>query len=126
MRNLFLTLIITLSALSSLHAQKVRIKGSSVFIDTTECLKLLAEPTHITYYNLSGEALFILKFAKHYGKPYTEVIFLNEGISFTSVSYTFTKKLLVKKMTEHGVINDCKLDAKKAEVFALTFQEPLW
>ncbi len=118
--------IATTFLMPELSAQETKVKKGIGYVDGRECLKVIGEATNVTYSSLAGDELIILKYLEYRGDRYTEIIFLNEEFSFTCTSYGFTKKLLFKKLVEHGVIADCKLDAEKARNFALKYHENIW
>ncbi len=127
MKNIALALLLMLFGLSTqLKAQQTKIKKNIAYVDGTECLKVKSEATNVTYSNLEGDEIIILKYLEYRGDRYTEIIFLNEEISFTCTSYGFTKKLLFKKLVEHGVISNCEVDEEKARNFALKYHENIW
>ncbi|WP_236554692.1 hypothetical protein, partial [Flavobacterium sp. 9AF] len=54
---------------------------------------------------------------------YNKIIFLDKKLSFTSKSYIFTKKLLIKKLLADKTLNECKLDSEKVEKFVMKYDE---
>src|SRR5690242_10627958 len=107
-------------------SQDFDIKKNSVWIDGKECLKINdSDPNNVSFYDLQGNELFFLKFIHNsiYGSLYTKITFLDQKLSFTSKSYIFTKKLLLKKLLGDNVITDCKLDPAKVERFVLKYDE---
>tara|TARA_R110002012_G_scaffold321969_1_gene552943 strand:- start:75251 stop:75454 length:204 start_codon:yes stop_codon:yes gene_type:complete len=51
------------------------------------------------------------------------VTFLEQKISFTSKTYIFTKKDLIKKLIQSKVLVDCNLIEDKIENFVLKYDE---
>src|SRR5689334_1342032 len=81
-------------------SQDFDIKKNSIWIDGKECLKINdSDPNNISFYDLQGNELFFLKFIHNsiYGSVYTKITFFDPKLSFTSKSYIFTKKILLKK-----------------------------
>ncbi|MFN8283784.1 MAG: hypothetical protein U0U67_11260 [Chitinophagales bacterium] len=106
-------------------SQEIDIKKGIVFIDGKECLKVNSDPNNVAFSDLQGNEIIFLKFIhdSKYASLYVKVTFLDQKISFTSKSYIFTKKLLIKKLLEDGTLTDCKIVSEKAERFVLKYDE---
>ena len=57
------------------------------------------------------------------GGLYTKVIFVEQKKSFTSKSYIFNKKLLIKKLLSNKVLKDCEINQNKIEKFLIKYDE---
>lgn len=120
-------MIITVSVffVSFVNAQKVKIKKNTVYVDGIECLKISGDSNNVSFSDINGNELFFLKFIHNsrYTSLYTKVTFFEEDMSFTSSSYIFTKKLLIKKLTSDGTLKDCKLISEKVKRFVQKYDE---
>ncbi len=122
-------IIITCSFLliSSLgFSQEIKIDNDIVSIDGKECLKINdSDPNNVSILDLNNNEIVFLKFIRNskYAPLYTKITFLDQKLSFTSKSYIFTKKLLLKKLLSDKTLNDCKLDPEKVEKFVLKYDE---
>lgn len=120
---------LSLIFLVSLHvnAQKIQYKDGSVTVDGTECLTYTKGPTHVEVTTLDGNHTVLLKYIRTGEGPngglYYKIIFVQQQKSLTTRSYNFTKKLLVKKLMQSNVLNDCKIDESKIDRFILTYDE---
>ncbi|MBV7267980.1 hypothetical protein [Winogradskyella luteola] len=119
--------IITMSVffVSFVNAQKIKIKKNTVYVDGKECLKISGDSNNVSFSDMSGNELFFLKFIHNspYVSLYTKVTFFEEDMSFTSSSYVFTKKLLIKKLVSDGTLKDCKLISEKLKRFVQKYDE---
>jgi len=122
MKKLIFIAFLSLMAFT-VNAQKVKIKKGIVYVDGKECLKVGGDANNVSFSTLDGEEIIFLKFIRKYGDLYNKVVFLDQKISFTSTSYIFGKKLLIKKLLEDGTLKDCGLVADKVERFAMKFDE---
>lgn len=107
-------------------SQKVSIKKDIIYVDEKECLKITSsDANNVSISDLDGNEIIFLKFIHHsrYGAVYNKVTFLEQNLSFTSQSYIFTKKLLISKLVESKVLNNCKLDPDKVKTFVLKYDE---
>lgn len=106
-------------------SQEIKFKDDIVLIDGKECLKIGGDSNNVSISDLEGNEIIFLKFihGSKYGPLYNKITFLDKKLSFTSKSYIFTKKLLIKKLLADKTLNDCKLDAEKVEKFVLKFDE---
>jgi hypothetical protein len=123
MMKIILTLALAFFVISLAHAQKIKITDDIVYVDGTECLKLSGDASSISFHNLEGDEIIFLKYAKKYGKLYNKVVFIDQEVSFTSQSYAFTRKNLIKKMIEDGTLTNCQLNPEKAKKFAMKYDE---
>jgi hypothetical protein len=124
MKKIFLSIAIILLATIA-KTQSIKIKNNIVFIDGVECLKVNNDPNNVAIMDLSGNELIFIKFIhdSKYGSLYNKITFLDQKLSFTSKSYIFTKKLLLKKLLEDKTLENCKLNPGKVEKFVLKFDE---
>lgn len=106
-------------------SQEVKIKNDIVSIDGKECLKIGGDVNNVSISDLEGNEIIFLKFihGSKYGALYNKVTFLNQKLSFTSMSYIFSKKLLIKKLLADKTLIDCKLDSEKVEKFVMKYDE---
>lgn len=106
-------------------SQDIDIKKGMVLIDGKECLKVNSDPNNVAFSDLEGNEIIFLKFIhdSKYASLYVKITFLNQKASFTSKSYIFTKKLLLKKLLEDGTLTDCKLVSEKVEKFIMKYDE---
>jgi len=121
-----LTLLFIFMYVGIIHAQKVKFKDDVVLIDGIECLKYDSEAKNVMIMGIDDKQTIILKYI---GQPqidlYTKVVFVEQNKSFTSKSYIFTKKDLVKKLIKNGVLNSCKFDESKIDKFILRYDESI-
>lgn len=111
---------------SSSFAQKIEIKKRSIYVDDKECLQLRdGDPNNVSMLDLQGNEIIFLKFVHNtrYGSLYNKVVFPQQGLSFTSRSYIFTRKLLLHKLIGDGTLTDCHIDAEKLKRFILKYDE---
>ena len=112
-------------SVSFVSAQKIKIKKNTVYVDGNECLTISGNSNNVSFSDMDGNELFFLKFIHNsrYASLYTKVTFFEEDLSFTSASYVFTKKLLIKKLVSDGTLKDCKLISKKVKRFIQKYDE---
>ena len=126
MKNTFLTLSIILLSYSG-FSQEIKIDKDVISVDGKECLKIGADSdsNNVTIVDSEGKEIIFLKYIHNskYGMLYNKITFLNQKISFTSKSYIFTKKLLIKKLIAENLLISCKLDEAKVEKFVLKYDE---
>jgi hypothetical protein len=124
MNKLFFTLLFALIG-TTVFAQEIDIKDDIVTIDGKQCLKIGGGANNVSIMDMEGNEIVFLKFihGSKYGKVYNKITFLEQKVSFTSQSYIFTKKLLIKKLVQDKTLSDCKLDPDKVEKFALKMDE---
>lgn len=127
MKKVILALILLIFTVD-LKAQEVQLKKGVAFVDGKECLKYNgADPNHIEISTLDGGQTILLKFIRtgvgQNGGLYTKVIFVEQNKSFTSRSYIFTKKILINKLLEDGVIKNCQIEATAIDKFVLKYDE---
>jgi len=113
-----------------IQAQKIQFKKGIVLIDGKECLKYdNSDPNNVVISNLEGTQTIYLKFIRpevgHNCGLYTQIIFVEQNKSFTSSSYIFTKRLLIKKFLKNGIINDYKFDVSKIDKFIMRYDESI-
>lgn len=121
-------LFLMLASIGVLQAQKVKFEKRSVFIDDVKCLKYDAsDPNNVMISDLEGKQTIYLKFIRtgvgHNGGLYTKIVFAEQKKSFTSQSYIFTRKLLVKKMIKDELIKNCTFDESKMDKFIMRYDE---
>ncbi|MXS71006.1 hypothetical protein GSF70_07230 [Flavobacteriaceae bacterium W22] len=116
---LFLTLGILI------FSQKVTIKKDIVYLDAKECLKITGDSNNVSFIDLNGNEIIFLKFVHNsrYGSLYNKITFLDQSLTLTSQSYIFGKKLLIEKLLESKVLNNCKLDEEKIKTFIMKYDE---
>lgn len=124
MKKSLLTLSLCLISFVS-FSQEVKIKNNIVFIDGIECLKISGDVNNVSILDLEGNEIMFLKFIHNskYGSLYNKVVFLDKKLSFTSMSYIFTTKLLIKKLVADKTLSECKLNPEKVERFVMKYDE---
>jgi hypothetical protein len=125
MKVKFLSLMFLLVGILT-FSQKVSIKKDIIYLDEKECLKITSsDPNNVSIADLDGNEIIFLKFIHNsrYGSVYNKVTFLEQNLTFTSQSYVFNKKLLISKLVDSKVLNNCKLDSDKLKTFVLKYNE---
>lgn len=123
-KSILLALILLISLVS--FGQDINFKKGIISIDGKECLKYDSDSNNVTYQNLKGEDIMILKFMRPDGTQeslYTKVIFIESHQEFTSKSYIFTKKVLIEKLLKSNTLVNCNLDEEKVRTFVLKYDE---
>jgi hypothetical protein len=107
------------------NAQNIKIKKGIVYVDDKECLTIGGDPNNVSFYDLNDNEIIFLKFIRDskYGSLYTKITFLESKQSFTSKSYIFSKKLLIKKLIQDKTLENCLLIPEKVERFVLKYDE---
>lgn len=121
MKNFLTTLLFLMSI--SLFSQEVDFKKGIVYIDGKECLKYESETNNVSFQDLNGNDIMVLKFLREYGTVYTEVIFFESKKRFSSRTYIFTKKSLIEKLIKSNTLFDCKIDTDKVKIFVQKYDE---
>lgn len=68
-----------------------------IYVDGTECLTTDGYPINTSFYDADGEEIIFMKYLDDkYGETYVKVTFLEQKITFTSQSYIYTRKMLIK------------------------------
>jgi len=120
-------LVIFLLGISFLgFGQEIDFKKGIISIDGKECMKYDSDANTVTFQNLNGDDIMILKFMRPDGSQaslYTKVIFIESRQEFTSQNYIFTKKSLVEKLIKSKAIVDCVLNEEKVASFILKYDE---
>ncbi len=120
-------LVLMLSLLfSSSFGQDIDFKKGVVIINGKECMKMSKEDAvSISFTDMEGNDMIFLRFIHNskFGKLYNKVTFIDQKISFTSQSYIYTKKLLIKKLIINNVIQDCRINVESLEKFILKYDE---
>ena len=120
-------LVLMLSLLfSSSFGQDIDFKKGVVLINGKECMKMSKEDAvSISFTDMEGNDMIFLRFIHNskFGKLYNKVTFIDQKISFTSQSYIYTKKLLIKKLIINNVIQDCRINVESLEKFILKYDE---
>ena len=124
LNHLVLSLIFILFT-SITHAQNIKIKKDVVYVDSKECLTIGGDANNVSFYDLNDNEIIFLKYIhdSKYGSLYTKITFLDSKLSFTSKSYIFTKKLLIKKLIQDKTLKNCQLIPEKVERFVLKYDE---
>lgn len=118
----FLYTIIFLSSFIG-FSQDIAFKKGIMSIDGKECMKYDSDATNVTYQNLNGDDIIILKFIRVNGELYTKVVFIESHLEFTSQTYIFTKKNLIEKLLKSNTLVDCALNEDKIKTFVLKYDE---
>jgi hypothetical protein len=127
MKSLFLLALFVLISHVAI-CQDIVFKKDVITVDGKECLKVNdRDPNNVSFMDLEGNEIFFLKFIHNskYGSLYTRVTFLNQKLTMTSMSYGFTKKILVKKLLLDGTLANCTLVPAKVENFVLKYDEKI-
>jgi len=107
-------------------SQDIDFKKGIIYVDGKECMKYDSDANTVTFQNLNGDDIMILKFMRPDGSQaslYTKVIFIESRQEFTSQNYIFTKKNLVEKLIKSKAITDCVLIEDKVANFILKYDE---
>jgi hypothetical protein len=126
MKKLILVFALIICANTLVKSQEIDIKKDIVYIDDKEAFKIKkSNAINVSITDLEDNELVILRFIHNsiYGSVYNKVIFIEDDITFTTQSYVFTPKLLVKKLLADKVLQDGKVDTKKATLFATKYDE---
>ena len=125
MTRTLLVLLLSLFFASS-FSQDIDFKKGIVLVDGKECIKMSKEDAvSISFTDMEGNDLIFLRFIHNskFAKLYTKVTFIDQKLSFTSQSYIYTKKLLIKKLINNNVIQDCKINVANLEKFIMKYDE---
>ena len=122
------TLLVLLLSLffASSFSQDIDFKKGIVLVDGKECIKMSKEDAvSVSFTDMEGNDLIFLRFIHNskFAKLYTKVTFIDQKLSFTSQSYIYTKKLLIKKLINNNVIQDCKINVANLEKFIMKYDE---
>lgn len=123
-----LIIIFLLGARYSSFSQDVDFKKNIVLVDGKECIKMSNEDAvSVSYSDMEGNELIMMRFihGSRYGSVYNKVVFLNEKLSFTSQSYVYTKKMLIKRLVKDKVIENCKINRENLEKFIMKYDEDI-
>lgn len=123
-KHLFAALL-CMTFINVIQAQKIKIKKGVIYVVDEKCLTTDGDPVNISFYDLEGEEIVFMKYLddKYDGDTYVKVTFLDQKLSFTSKSYIFTRKMLIKRLLETKTIENCKLNQDKVERFILKYDE---
>ena len=116
-------LILVLISTSFIFSQEIDFKKGLITVDGKECMKYESSASNVTYQNLNGYDLIILKFIRVNGELYTKVIFVESRQEFTSQNYIFTKKTLIEKLIKSNTLVECSLNEEKVNTFVLKYDE---
>ena len=125
MTRTLLVLLLSLFFASS-FSQDIDFKKGIVLVDGKECIKMSKEDAvSVSFTDMEGNDLIFLRFIHNskFAKLYTKVTFIDQKLSFTSQSYIYTKKLLIKKLINNNVIQDCKINVANLEKFIMKYDE---
>ena len=107
-------------------SQEIKFKDNIILVDGKDCLKVNdSDPNNVSILDLEGNEIIFLKFIHNsrYGMLYNKITFLDQKLTFTSKSYIFSKKLLIKKLLSDKTLENCKLNPEKVEKFVLKYDE---
>ena len=110
----------------SIFSQDVNFKKGIVYIDGKECMKYESDAVNVSFQNMNGEDIMILKYIRPddtQDSLYIKVIFVESHQEFTSKSYIFSKKGLVEKLLKSNTLVDCALNEDKVATFVLKYDE---
>jgi len=122
------TLLVSLLSLlfSSAFCQEIDFKKNIVLVDGKECIKMSKEDAvSVSFSDMEGNEIVFLRFIhdSKYAKLYNKVTFVDQNLSFTSQSYIYTKKMLIKKLIKDSVIQDCKINLENLKKFIMKYDE---
>ncbi len=127
MKTILLIALTCMCFVGAMNAQNIKFKKGKVLVDTVECLNYDGDANNVELITIDGEQTIFLKFIRtgvgHNGGLYTKVIFVEQEKSFTSKSYIFSRKLLVKKLLAAEVLKNCTIDESKIDKFILKYDE---
>lgn len=127
MKTILLIALTSMCFVGAMNAQNIKFKKGKVLVDTVECLDYDGDANNVELITTDGEQTIFLKFIRtgvgHNGGLYTKVIFVEQEKSFTSKSYIFSRKLLVKKLLAAEVLKNCAIDESKIDKFILKYDE---
>jgi len=109
-----------------MFGQDVNFKKGVVYIDDTACMKYDSDANNVSFQNMNGDDIMILKYIRPNGLQsalYSKIIFIESHQELTSQSYVFTKKLLVEKLLKSNALENCALNEDKLRTFVLKFDE---
>jgi hypothetical protein len=115
-----------LLATGLMHAQEIDVKKNIVSIDGKECLKVdKKDLNNVSISDLNGNDLVYLKYADDkFGKRYNTIIFVNSKKSLYTQQFIYVNaKMLIKRLIENHVLEDCKINDAKAENFVVKYNE---
>lgn len=124
-------LLITLSlAIGVVSAQKVKFKKGDVIIEDVSCLNYeRSDANNIEISTKDGSQTILLKYIRTGVGPneglYTKITFVEQEKSLTTRSQQFTKKRLVKKLLEEGLIVDCQFNEEELDKFIMKYDEQI-
>ncbi len=124
-KKLVFIAIILLQAFAG-QAQEMTFKKDTAYVDGKKCLTINAsDPNNVSILDLNGNEIIFLKYIHNsrYASIYNKITFLDQKISFTSKSYIFTIKLLLKKLYADKTLTDCALNPDKVEKFVMKYDE---
>ena len=110
----------------SIFSQDINFKKGIVYIDGKECMKYDSDATTVSFQNMNGDDMMVLKFIRpdrSQASLYTKVVFIESHQELTSQSYIFTKKTLVEKLLKSNALVDCTLNEDKVKTFVLKYDE---
>ena len=120
-----LVILLFLSSFA-VFSQDINFKKGIVYIDGKECMKYDSDGGNITFQNMNGDDMMIIKYLRPDGTQqslYTKVIFIESRQELTSKNYIFTKKALVEKLLKSNALENCALNDEKVANFVLKFDE---
>lgn len=112
----------------AIFSQDVNLKKGIVYVDGKECMKYDSDATNVTFQNMNGDDMIILKYLRPDGTQeslYIKVIFIESHQEFTSKSYIFGKKGFVEKLLKSNTLVDCALNEEKVGTFVLKYDEKI-
>ena len=125
MKQSFFLISFLLLSLAS-FGQEISFTKTRLLIDGKECLKINSkDPNNVSILDMDDNEIVFLKYIhdSKYGSLYTKIVFLDQKLTFTSMSYIFTIKQLITKLVTDKTLKDCKLDPEKVEKFVLKYDE---
>ena len=89
----------------------------------------VSDANNITFSDLEGNEIVFLKYIHDtkihdtYVSLYNKITFIQQKKSFTSKDYIYTKALLVKRLINEKILENCKINSSKLDVFIMKFDE---
>lgn len=121
-----LFLLAVLMMRCNVFCQDIKIKDETIYVDDVACMKVVKNnPNNITITDMSDNELIDLKFIHNtkYADLYNKITFVEQNISFTSKTYIYTVKLLIKKLIADKTVDNCKLNPDKVKRFVQKYDE---
>lgn len=121
-----LLLLLTVFIVELMQAQSIDVKKGIIYVDGKECLKVdKSDPNSVSIADLNDNDIIYLKYIHNtrYASLYNKIIFLHAHETFTSKTFIYTVKLLMKRLLDTKVIDNCTLNPDRIDNFVLKYDE---